>query len=293
MRSLANCALVINVSRGDVPTLNRTLPHLLTTHKFSFAETIVVVDGLPAQGRIARTYRQYSLEQLLDALRSVKSQGYEFRQVFVDYSPEVIHRTMYSWFGTAEVTIRCAGGTPIYAFLYALDQAKSDYRLHLDSDMIIYDPGPSSWVDAAINILQTHREVMFVNQHFGPTDDDERFALKKTQEFSTRCFLFSMSKLRDGFLPVTPEKHPIFKRIAYRLERRSPYLALEQMIAAHLRVAKMYRCDLDASHGFNVHACDKQIFTSHRAENIIRRIEAGDVPDEQMGKDNLESSAYL
>lgn len=300
---IADCSLVINVARGDVPLLAHTIPHLLTTHKVAFSETLIVVDGGVAEGRIAQRYTQYSLDHLTDTLEQLQGQGYRFRIVNVDYSPYAIGSTFAAWFGNTHVSLKCAGGTPIYAFLFGLDQARCDFRLHLDSDMLVYDPASCSWIDEAIRVLRDVPEVLFVNQAGGPHHPNcprsehlatfnPNLGLHVAKDFSTRSFLFSMSKLNRSFLPMRAVKFPLPKRLRYRLQRRSVYMALEQMIAANLARSECWRCELSRLYGFNLHAGDKTRFLELNMTSVVSAISKGDTPMQQCGKYDLDFDAF-
>jgi hypothetical protein len=304
MRQEVACSLVMNVTVGDVPILEHTIPHILSSHKIEFAEVIVVVDELKAQGRILEQSRQYSLADLFSSLEAIRERGYEFRQISVDYGIAAVRQTFYEWFGNARVGFRCAGGTPIYAFLYGLDQSYNDFRLHLDCDMLIYDPRPQSWVEEAVRVIEENDRILFVNQGWGPCCSDCAPLERKTafdmdtgqrvaQTFSTRCFLFSMSKLRKQFLPMKAAQHPFPKTVYYRAQGRSPFVPLEQMIAHRLDITGMFRCELDRSWGYSLHAWDKQVFNHSRIGEVIRRIQDGRTPNAHCGQYNLNYSIFL
>lgn len=298
------CSLIVNVARGDTPILEYTLPHIIETHKARFSEVVIVVDEKPSEGRILESYPQHSLRELYETLDRVRSRGYEFRQETISYAPEDVQRVYLEWFGHTRITFRCAGGTPIYAFLYGLNIAAYDYCLHLDSDMLIYDPGPTSWIDKAIALLESTPQIMFVNQSWGiqtesvpspPELPTVRLASGQlvSQVFSSRCFLFSRKKIERAFLPIPDKKHSIPKQVIYRIQRRSPYVALEQMISAALERSNTFRADLDPKCGWNLHAWDKRIFADRRIRDVLGYIEAGLYPVRHTGQYNLNYELFL
>lgn len=303
-KSKIACSLIINVARGDVPILQYTLPHIFDTHKIHFDDIVIVVDESAAEGRIRQHSPQYSLEELYGVLGAMRQQGYEFRQETVSYNRQDVKRTFSKWFGRSSVGFRCAGGTPIYAFLYGLEQAQYDFCLHLDSDMLIYDPGPTSWVQKAVEVLKNTPEVLFVNQTWGPQTRasaspkaipsvDLGFEQRVSQVFSTRCFLFSMRNLEERFLPIVPVKHPILKRVIYSFQRRSSYLALEQIIGLALVRKNFFRADLDLEWGFNLHAWDKRVFQDTQITIVLNQIAAGQIPVEHQGQHDLNYDLFL
>jgi hypothetical protein len=297
------CSLVINVARGDTPILEYTLPHILDTHKVRFAEVVVVIDEQPSEGRIRQAYQQYPLEELYQALGKIRSRGYEFRQETVSYRKEDVQRVFSRWFGQSRMSYRCAGGTPIYAFLYGLDIARYDFRLHFDSDMLIYDPGPKSWVEKAIEVLESVPEILFANQTWGIQTQaspaprelpsfDLGYGERVSQVFSSRCFLFSMNKLEKSLLPINAVKHPLAKQIVYRFQKRSPHVALEQMISNTLTRQGKYRADLDMKWGLSLHAWDKSVFQDQYIGEVLKQIENGQFPNEHIGQYNLDYNCF-
>jgi hypothetical protein len=304
MKPEVECSLVVNVARGDVPLLEHTIPHILSSHKVRFAEVLLIVDETGAVGRLAKQ-KQYRVQELQSALDRVRDQGYRFRQVTVDFRPKVVQSIYEKWFDKSEVSLRCAGGTPIYAFLFGLEQAQCDHRLHVDVDMLFYDPGPRSWVQQALKILQEIEVVLFVNQAGGPHRTpcprpehiaafDDRVGLHIDGAFSTRCFLYSDRKLRERFLPISAVRHSVPRRLKYYLQGRSSYMALEQMLAAALRNSKFSRCDLDRSWGFNLHAgVEKHRFLEPRIKDIIDRVQRGDTPQGQCGYYDLVFESFF
>jgi hypothetical protein len=304
IRDQVSCSLVINVARGDAPILEFTLPHMLDTHKARFREVVVVVDEIPSVGRIGRQSQQYGLDSLYEALEKVRSRGYSFRQEVVSYRSDDVRSIYSKWFGRTDVSYRCASGTPVYAFLYGVEMAHANFRLHLDSDMLIYDPGPTSWVLRAIRVLQEIPEILFVNQTWGMQSEaspapqylpsvDLGYGERVSRIFSSRCFLCDMEKLEQALMPITPTKHPFVKRIAYLMQGRPPFVALEQMISAALVHSGTYRADLGMKWGYNLHAWDKRVFADARVSAVINRFAKGYMPAGHIGKHDLDYGLFL
>lgn len=293
-KSNVDCSLVVNVGLRDYGVAAATLPHMVRTHRVAFAEICVVLDETPPTGRLSGVVTQSAKQDLLDSLHDLTPRPEILR---VDRTPscrEIVNR---AWFGHPAVADRCAGGTPLYPYVYGLHIAKSRYRLHADCDMLFCDPGPTSWIEQAIRVLGAEPDVMFVNQMMGPGSDvscapefyapiDQSRRLRLSQEFSSRCFLFDFEKLRQ-FLPIAPASHGLMKRVSYLARNRSGLLPFEQMVTHHLHRTASYRCDLPPEFGFTLHAWDKMFFASEEIGNTISSIETGWAPDVQQGKINL------
>jgi hypothetical protein len=291
------CSLIMNTSPADAQLVGHVLPHLVRTHKLSFHEIIVIVDESTPTGRVAQSSAQ-SLSELRQALRVIRGSGIQFKEVLLDTSASARRAIFGKWFGSDDVALRCASGTPIYAFLFGIEQASAPFRLHVDSDMLFFDPGPVSWVARATDILATHPEVAFVTQMMGPANLDrldheylapmnKAYGLRLAQNFSTRCFLYNDPKLTSQLLPIKPLRYSFPRSLYYAWTRGCSVKPLEQMIAHGLQKRGLYRCDLDSECGFTLHGWNKKFFAESGIERVISDIEAGRIPSSQRGAINL------
>jgi len=291
------CSLVINTSPADTRLVAHVLPHLVRTHKFSFQEIIVIVDESKPTGRLAQKSAQ-SLSELRLELESIRGGGVQFKEVPLDTSAWARRAVFGKWFGADDVALRCASGTPIYAFLFGIEQASAPFRLHVDSDMLFFDPGPVSWVARATEILATHAEVAFVTQMMGPPNLDgldheylapmnKAYGLRMAQNFSTRCFLYNDPKLTSQLLPIKPLRYSFPRSLYYAWTRGCSFRPLEQMIAHGLQKRGLYRCDLGSECGFSLHGWNKKFFEESGIERVISDIELGRIPSSQRGAINL------
>lgn len=289
-RVTVDCTLVVNVGPRDHIVAARTLPHLIRTHKVEFEEICVVLDRKSTSGRLAGEPAPDSgalFQETLDSLPPAT------KVIEVDRSRARRATINSRWFGRSSVSDRCAGGTPIYPFVFGLDAATSRYRLHMDCDMLIHDPGPESWIQRAIGVLEEHVDILSVNQMMGPgsdtTEAPQFFAgvhrdrgLRLSQRFTSRCFFYDHQRL-SATLPMQPRTHDWKKRLFYVLAGRGPYTAFEQMVEMHLHRTRSYRCDLDPGHGFSIHGWNKQFFQDPAIAETISAIEDGLFPPEQRG----------
>jgi hypothetical protein len=294
----------MNASLREAAIVEVVLPHILRTHKVPFTEILVVVDTRPREGKLAAELPEElpadEWQRFSSLTSSLVADGCRVRLLEVDYAPAVMRDVNNRWFGT-EVAVRCSNGSPIYAYIYGLDSCACDARIHVDCDMLFFDPGPVSWIAHALSIIDEHENVVFANPVMGPVGPseeqhdflaavDEHTGLRVSQRFSTRCFLFELSKLERTLLPLRPFRHDVLRRLRYRLERRSPFPGLEEIIAANLAAKGLVRCDLDPSYGFCIHAWDKRVLLDAKIARIIRDVESGQVPEVQRNRANLEPS---
>jgi hypothetical protein len=289
-----DCALIVNAALGESALVELVLPHLVRTHKVSFDEVLVVLDCRPKEGRLAAAQGddRAKFHQLVESVGAANPA----RLVEVDYSETTVSEVAQRWFDETP-SLRCSAGTPIYPFIFGMDRADAKYRLHVDCDMLFFDPGPS-WIEKGIDVLVNYADVLFVNPSMGPHDpvlgqheflasEDPNTGLRQSHGFSTRAFLFDAAKLASALLPLVAHKHGVFRRLRYRAQGRPPFLALERTIARNLESSGRYRCDLEPRDGFCLHAWDRTALLDGGGQRVIRDIERGHVPRAQFNHVNL------
>lgn len=289
----------MNVAAGDAAAIELTLPHLHHLFGRDIATMLVVVDPRPPSGRIAAQHLEPpSMEALNDALSRVAGTGVPLRRVDVDYGRASRRAVSRRYFGGARSGLRCAGGTPIYAFLFGLHQAQTRYVIHLDSDLVFFG-GEESWIRVAIDVLAENKDIYFVNPYLGPPRQDgtphdiiggvdASTGLRLSSRFSTRCFCYDQIKADIGFFPMKRSRYPLSRWPLYLARGRELDVALETSVARTLCTRKVWRCDLEPRYGWVIHVADKDAFGRPEIREVIRAVEQGTVPAAQRGQANLQ-----
>jgi hypothetical protein len=289
----------MNASLGEAFMVEAVLPHILRTHKIAFTEVVVVVDTRAREGKLATVAQHDDWPRFCELIALLVSDGWPAKLVEVDYSPAVMRAVNDHWFG-AQVAVRCSNGSAIYAYLYGLESCSGAARFHVDCDMLFFDRGPVSWITQGLSILAEQENVLFANPAMGPLGSsvedhdflappDSRTGLRISQRFSTRCFLYDAAKLDQVLLPMKPIRHDLLRRLKYRLQGRSTFRGLEEIIAANLTRSGFFRCDVEPAYGFCIHAWDKRVLLDPGVGQIISDVEAGVVPEAQRNRANLVS----
>jgi hypothetical protein len=289
--------VVMNVTDIDGVIVSHTIPHLLRVHKDMICRLTVVLDERKRTGRLQAAETKHDVVRTLDEIASVVSST-AINVVRLDYSQA--KATMRRWFGDERVAARCAGGTPLLAFLFGMDQASAEYVLRTDCDMTYCDASPCGWLTDGRRLLDDYPDIYFVNPYLGPpggsgasgfTAVKGETGLRLSRTFSTRCFLYKRSKL-ERLLPLVRARHHFPKRVQYRIQGRSGERALEQSIAMTLKASGMYRCDLEASSAIAIHVARRARFAEPGFESIVWDVEHGRFPECQAGNHNL-SDAWI
>jgi hypothetical protein len=284
--------VVMSVTDIDGAIISHTIPHILRTHKDTICRLTIVIDERKRTGRLQTVEAKQDIARTLDDIALVAGNT-ALNVVDLDYSQA--KATMRRWFGNERVAARCAGGTPLLAFLFGMDQASAEYVLRADCDMLYFDASPYGWLSDGRHLLDDYPDIYFVNPYLGPpggknsngiTAQKSETGLRLSCAFSTRCFLYKRSKLED-LLPFARAMHPLPKRAQYRVQGRSGERALEQSIAMTLRAKGRYRCDLEASSAIAIHVARRRRFSEPGFSSIVCDVEHGHFPECQAGNHNL------
>jgi len=176
-------SIASNATAADGLMLLRIVPHWLRVFGSRLSEIVIVVDSEPLEGRIAELQRgQSNPEQLQEAIRTLEASDQRVRFVSLgSINPTAIERR---WFGKAR-PLRCQAGTPILAFVAAIEQARCNIVLRCDSDMLFCERG---WLlEDALPSLQEGVDVYEPPRRLGSLRADFRYG--------------------DGY-PVWPESQP-------------------------------------------------------------------------------------
>jgi hypothetical protein len=239
---------------------------------------------------------------------------------FVDYAPETIRRTA-ARFLVGHMPPRDYRAGAIYPFLYGLAAAKHDHILHADSD-ILFGGGSEVWVEDALALLAERRDVLLVGPLPGPPTRDGRVPRAAALRH------VAAQPHRDGAADAQPQREQ-YESLAYRFphmswgvflidrqrlqERIGPF-SLRRPSPRHLLMAAIDRnppwdrLEVALSHAMVSHGLRRVdilgrapgmwiLHPPYRSETfyrelpqLIRRVEAGDVPAAQLGDYEVNDS---
>jgi hypothetical protein len=304
--------LQINLAPGDAPHARHTVPHHLRQLGGQVEEILLTVDLLPSPGPRGAHHAQ-RLPGLLDGVREWERHP-SVRVREVDYGAAARAAVAERFFGGAAVPQKDCVGAPFYAYLHGLHEARHDLVLHLDSDMLL-GGGSQAWLAEAAALLAGEDRVAVSGPLPGPPTTDGRLPAEiqwrhahaqpgssaaidhpgpgRAYEFShvsTRSFLVDRERLlvRVGAL----ERLPPPPRAHRRREGHEPVAPLEISLTEAMRARGLVRVDLLGS-GPGMWVVHPPLRSEHfyaELPGLIRRIEAGDVPDEQRGDFELNDS---
>jgi hypothetical protein len=204
-------------------------------------------------------------------------------------------------------------GAPVLGYIFLLEEADSDYLVHFNTDMLIYQNSSYNWIEEGIRTLSRYQEIVCVTPLSGPPTEDGSLrqnvpydrdprGFYRFRQFTSRKFLIDIKRF-ERLLPL---------RILWNIKKRhsdvpyppprtkDPFAAgkeidrWENMISSRLRETPYFRVDLDTRSAWALHSSqnhDRDFIEN--LPHIIERIESGWYPPEQAGHYNLHLPPWL
>jgi hypothetical protein len=295
--------LQISLSPGDLQHAHAVLPHQLRTWAGQVDEILLTLDTLPPRGttRFGRGWTEQgpALARLLEDQVSLHANAHIAE---VDYGQEVRRELADRFFGGRAVPEKDSRGGPFYSYFYGLAHARHDDVLHLDSDLL-FGGGSQRWIGEAQDLLATRADVLAVNPLGGPPLHDlsrwpdppldEHIRAFRCTSISTRVFFVDRRTLEERVFPLSLRRP---RRLRSRVKAKmhgNPSVAMpEDLLTDALHANAMIRADLLGSPPgmWSVHPLVRTPAFYATLDELVRRIEAGDVPDAQRGAFELSES---
>ena len=239
--------LTINTYRGDAPFFERTYRHVVGQFGDRFATRRIVVDRSVPVGRFASDDVRRS-EAALDAqLERLDVDRLVDVIEDVDWSHAAVEEVSRRYWGRPDHPTRCAKGSPLHQFLWALDRCDTRYVVHLDSDVLMHlDDGPS-WVDSCVDMMERSSDVVFVMPAGGPPRATSRrqwllgrprparpaTTWGRSGEISTRYFLVDKNRFLERGCPI--DEHVAGERLEQSITHTLAARGLEVAVLADPR----------------------------------------------------------
>lgn len=297
--------LQINVAPTDLPHARSILPHQLRAWAGQVEEILFSFDlhRTTHGGRFGEGWEERlgPMRELLDGLCREYANA---RIVDVDYGAEAAHDVAVAFSDGVPLPEKDTKGAPFYPYFHGLWSASNELVLHLDSDMM-FGGSSQTWTHEAAELLRGHRDVLACSPLPGPptksgelrSQPAERFehhsAAYRFRTFSTRVFLIDRQRLRTRVAPLNllgPAR--LVSRLKARLHGNPPFRAAELVISEAMLDRGVSRVDfLGAAPGmWSLHPPYRPQAFLRALPQLVRRIESGDVTDEQRGEHDLNDS---
>lgn len=296
-QSVPSVGLQINLAPLDVDHAVHVLPHQLGAFAGQVDDVVLSIDLQPNTSSRYRTDDYEPKRRRLLELMEVVSTDYPAVRVEpVDYSEAATTAVSRTFGRGTPLPLRAADGSPFHAYLHGLMSARTDYVLHLDSDVFL--GGRSDrWVRDAVTLMEADRQILAVNPLPGPPTDSGELRSQSAPRYagrpdsfrfdgvSTRIFLMDKRRFASGELAVPVLAPELSRRVRALLNNTPQAQSLENSMGVLARRTGMVRVDtLGTDPGmWSLHPDGRSPSFYEELPTLLRRVEADDLPDSQRG----------
>ncbi len=283
--------LQISLAPSDHRLAVHLLPHQIRTWRSQVAEILLTVDLHRSRGRFADDWAA-GRDRIMALANSIEGA----RVLPVDDSPAAAAEVSREFFGGRRIPRKDHRGGPYYSYFFALHAAKHPRVLHCDADML-FGGGSPTWLAEACTLMDRQPDILVTAPLPGPPAPDGRLrelpgirlpAPEFAYEFpdmSTRLFLLDRDRWRRRVGGLVPRFASPRGVILALLEGNTPRQLPEKLITAEMTRHGLRRVDfLGAAPGmWSLHPPYRGADFFAKLPDLVRRVEAGDMPPEQLG----------
>lgn len=309
-----SCSVWILVARTDIPFMMNTIPHLMRMSNFPFEEKVLAIDTAPLSGEKVKRLGVGTMDQLRDRTEQLLKKGIVDRPVDINYNQDYQQQVYRKHFGSPIRSTHNYKGYPILGTIFTIEECKSDYMLHFDSDMLLHQKPDYSWVEEAINLMEKHPEIISFRPLTGPPTEDgeiyQRMSYEKDPDgfykfkfFGSRVYLINRKRF-DKLLPLPiiwrSYRKKFMNNLPLKLQTQVNYItgkgkldSWEIMVSKQLEQTEYFRGTLANPQAWTLHPTDRRPAFIEALPEIIQKIEAGEYPSEQAGYYDLKSELWF
>jgi hypothetical protein len=311
--NLPTCSLWILVARTDIAFMMFTIPHLVKMSNFPFTERVLVIDTAPLSGDKINRPGVGTMEKLRENTQELLEKGIVDRVLNINYDSNYRNQVYQKHFGFPLKQTHNYKGYPILGTIFTIEEPNSDYMLHFDSDMLLYQQADFNWIEEAMKLSEKHPEIMSFRPLTGPPSVDGTLYQQKNYQYDTdgfykfkffgsRVYLIN-KKTFDQILPLPivwrAYKQKFFNNLPNNLQTLLNYTfnkgkldSWEIMVSKKLENTEFWRGVLADKRAWTLHPKDRSPAFIQALPDIIKRIEAGEYPEEQAGHYDLISELW-
>jgi hypothetical protein len=288
-------SLQINLTPRDLPHASLILPHQLRLWAAQCQDLLLIWDCDPGPRYQELNYRKawdLCLQALPEFQAALESDWPQLRQLYLPLESqkksELAQALSLQFFGpnAPPLPSKDYRGGPFLAYFLGFAEAKFDWLLHLDADMM-FSGQNNLWLNKACQLLIDHPELACISPPGGPAHPNTQRNVR-SDFFSTRSFLINRKKLYHAL------------SLSYRLEEAqenqnwvTPYAELVEIILNQwMKKESLWRADFSD--------CESEIWSLHPPvpllpefltylPQLLIHLELGTLPKVQTGHYNLQA----
>ena len=283
--------LQISLAPSDHRLARHILPHQIRTWRGQVAEILLTIDLHRSAGRFADDWAE-GRDAILALARAVEGA----RIVEVDYGAPAAAAVAKEFFGGRSVPAKDHRGGPYYSYFFGLHAARHRHVFHCDADMM-FGGGSSTWLAEACALLKNEPDVFVTAPLPGPPAPDGRLTELPGErltgpgpayafhEMSSRAFLFDRDRFQFRIGALRPALAPLRGLVLALLEGNAPRELPERLLTRAMARHGLRRVDFlgEAPGMWTLHPPYRCADFYERLPELIKRVETGDMPAEQLG----------
>ncbi|WP_216699443.1 glycosyltransferase family 2 protein [Actinotalea ferrariae] len=301
----------ITVSPTDWRHAVHVLPHQLRQWAGQVDDVQLTLNLLQVQGRYGAAAE--GLAVLRETLDDLCHRYPNAHVIEVDYSEAMQAEVGARFFDGRPFPLRNHDGGPFYSYFFGWHAARNDLVLHADSDML-FGGGSQTWIAEALALMRREPDVLCTAPLPGPPTPDRSLPERIREQHarmggepqwmdgdvrgyrlhgcSTRLWLFDRATLSSRLHGMPLERPRLRSAVRARLEGHPPFELPERSMSRRMNDLGLRRIDfLGTGPGmWSLHPTMRSEIFYDRLPSVIARVEAGDMPAEQLGDYNINDS---
>ena len=293
-------SLQINLAPSDYRHSRHLLPHQLDVWAPQVDEVVLTYETRQSSGRFGSDWAA-SEGPMNDLLSATVARRPNVRIARVDYSPAAMASVAEVFFGRREMPAKDFRGGPFYSYFFGLHAAQYPLVLHIDADMF-FGGQSKTWVQDALDVLERDPGALSLSPYPGPPPPDARTAdglaigpalgpARVSSTLTTRVFLMSREKLvSEG--PIQLRRPSTLGVLKAWLTGNPPGAVPEDLISHRMQQQGWTRVQMvgTAPGMWSLHPRYRNERFYAMLPELIRRVNAGDMPEEQRGQYDMQDA---
>lgn len=261
-------------------------------------KTVVVLDASKPNGVLGESLQQAELSEIIGILEEIKKKSSFELEVFSPSQSEVLKLSRIH-LGKSYRETHCFRGYPIHGSIRQFHKYDSDYILHLDSDMLFHETEGFSWIKSGVELMEQNSDIACVLPRGGPPPHngslhqgtteyrvDEKREIYLFKNFTSRHYLAHRKRFLE-LLPMKPRWLSWREPFKSRLFGNGKMLCWEVTVTKAIEKSNYWRADLASPKAWSLHPPERGERFNKYLPEIIKLVEAGFSPEEQLGHYDL------
>jgi hypothetical protein len=305
--------LQINISPGDINYAHLTVPEIVSKHQCIEHRLLIVDCCRPQKTKLVDPDIKFpndlferKVQKIIEIAKSLLEKGIVTSVYYLKPNDPLIKLLSKKYLRNLYDCTHSAGGTANMSYWAGIELSNTQYVLHYDGDILIYQAENYKWVDEAKILMDQNQNVIIAIPRLCPPVEDNTFTQPSLHEgrplidcetywlndwFSTRHFLIDKAKL-EKYLPLPVGKVAI-ELLLRKYGNKAFPIDPEILMFKSIGTRGGKRLVLKNKQAWITHPTVKNESFIKNLPAIIKLINENKYPKEQIGYEDLNLPAWL